>query len=119
MDFPELLPTVLLMEPIEPGDFRIRLAGTAYGEIYGRDITGLRLGELVPNDGEGAVLYQDYWQAMDSGEPVFGERRMTWRPTGSPLRYQRILLPLTRSGNTVDFLLGVGVCLNNDGSVRY
>lgn len=118
-DFPELLPTVLLIEPFGFGDFRIRLAGTVYSEIYGRDITGLTLGDLVPNYGEGAELYQDYRKAMESGEPVFGERYMTWRPTGTPIRYQRILLPLTRSGNTVDFLLGVGVCLNNDGSVRY
>jgi hypothetical protein len=31
-DFPELLPTVLLIEPFGFGDFRIRLAGTVYSE---------------------------------------------------------------------------------------
>ena len=60
--FKRLLPTVSLIDVIPQGpcrapDYRIRLAGTALYNVYGREITGRGLGEVYNS------AAADYWRA--------------------------------------------------------
>src|SRR5512143_159329 len=52
-----LLPTVSLIDVGEPGEYRMRLAGTGLYGVYGREITGKRLSDIYNTSAA------DYWRA--------------------------------------------------------
>ena len=105
-DIKRLLPTISLTEVI-PGevlDYRIRLAGTGLYNVYGREITGRRLGEVY-NSSAG-----DYWRAelgrvVKEARPGVGVHNLGWRGA-SHLSIVWIRLPLSRGGSDVDMILG-------------
>jgi len=87
----------------EPLDFRVRLAGTALYDLYGREITGL--------DCSGAYLADaPYWR--DSLAAVVEQRKprvgMRTAPSGEArgLSVMWMRLPLARDGRNVDMILG-------------
>ena len=98
-----LLPTVSLIE-VMGGDYRIRLAGTGLYGVYGREITGRRLGEVYN------TAAADYWRSeldrvVAGGRPGVGVHNMGWR--GSPhLSVVWLRLPLAANGADVDMILG-------------
>lgn len=108
-DFPKrLLPMLFLLEHIEEkSEYVMRLAGTAYRQIYGREITGLSVGDLLQSDA-GANLKNDLERARKSATPVFLDSVMTWPPTSALVAYQRLLLPYSgETGGALRFFLGV------------
>lgn len=105
-DIVRLLPTVSLTEvlPGEAIDFRIRLAGTALYGVYGREITGRRLGEVYNS------AAADYWRdelgrIVRDRRPGVGVHNMAWRGA-SHLSMVWIRLPLSTQGAEVDMILG-------------
>ena len=100
-----LLPTVSLMEVArEPLDFRVRLAGTGLYDVYGREITGRRLGEVY-NTAAG-----DYWRVelgnvTKARRPAAGVHNLAWRGA-SHLSILWLRLPLASNGAEVDMILG-------------
>src|SRR5437879_1149838 len=74
-----LLPTVSLIDVLEdPTDFRIRLAGTGLYGVYGREITGKRLGEVYN------TAAADYWRdelskVVAERRPAVGVHSLAWR----------------------------------------
>ncbi|WP_293675757.1 PAS domain-containing protein [uncultured Phenylobacterium sp.] len=101
-----LLPTVSLTEvlPGDAMDFRIRLAGTALYGVYGREITGRRLGEVYNSTAA------DYWREelgriVRDRRPGVGVHSMAWRGA-SHLSLVWIRLPLSTKGAEVDVILG-------------
>jgi hypothetical protein len=105
-DMTRLLPTVSLTEvlPGEAIDFRIRLAGTALYGVYGREITGRKLGEVYNSAAE------DYWRdelgrIVRDRRPGVGVHNMAWRGA-SHLSLVWIRLPLSTKGAEVDMILG-------------
>lgn len=109
-DFPaRLLPMLFLLERIEEAkDYIVRLAGTAYRDIYGREITGLAVNDLLPHSDAGGNLRGDLDRALDTAEPVFMDGFMTWPPTKARAPYQRLLLPYSDGpGGRLRFFLGV------------
>ena len=102
-DIKRLLPTISLTD-VREGDFRFRLAGTGLYGVYGREITGRRLGEIY----HGAAA--DYWRAelgkvVASRRPGVGVHNLGWR--GAPhLSIVWLRLPLAADGVTVDMILG-------------
>ena len=105
-DMKRLLPTVSLIEviPGEAPDYRFRLAGTGLYNVYGREITGRRLGEVY-NSSAG-----DYWRAelgrvVRECRPGVGIHNLAWRGA-SHLSIVWIRLPISRAGSDVDLILG-------------
>jgi hypothetical protein len=99
-----LLPTVSLIDQLHGGDYRIRLAGTGLYGVYGREITGRRLGEVY------APAAADYWReelakVVRDRRPAVGVHNLGWR--GAPhLSIVWLRLPLAADGADVDMILG-------------
>lgn len=109
-DFPaRLLPMLFLLERLEAeSSYIVRLAGTSYRQIYGREITGLTVDQLLQHSDAGNNLRLDLNRALDSAKPIFIDGAMTWPPTGERVPYQRLLLPYCSDpGGPVRFFLGV------------
>ncbi|MDB5467025.1 MAG: hypothetical protein JWQ46_1787 [Phenylobacterium sp.] len=116
--FKRLLPTVSLIDVLaEPFDFRLRLAGTGLYGVYGREITGRRLGEVYNS------AAADYWRVELSNvvaerRPAVGVHSLAWRGA-SHLSILWLRLPLASNGCDVDMILGydavVGVSQMSSG----
>jgi hypothetical protein len=102
--FPRALPTIFLLDGETVETLRVRLAGTFYRELYGREITGVRLADLIPFD-ERPDIHADYDGCLSEGRPAYHEGRVTWRSRGADLHYRRILLPFGDNG-TVKRVMG-------------
>ncbi|MFC3070976.1 motility/cell cycle regulatory protein MopJ [Phenylobacterium soli] len=103
-DIKRLLPTVSLIDVLrEPLDFRVRLAGTALYDVYGREITGRRLAEIYNSSAA------DYWRSelsqVAEGKPSVGVHNLAWRGA-SHLSILWLRLPLASNGTDVDMILG-------------
>lgn len=86
-------------------DYVIRLAGTALRSLYGRDVTGCRVGELF----EGAMA-ADALAEHDAVRQTAMPHLLTARfPNhhGCVVEYCRLLMPLSDDGRQVNRLLGV------------
>jgi hypothetical protein len=100
-----LLPTVSLIDVVsEPLDYRMRLAGTGLYSVYGREITGKRLGDIYNN------AAADYWRVelgkvVAGGRPAAGVHNLAWRGA-SHLSILWLRLPLASNGRDVDMILG-------------
>jgi hypothetical protein len=100
-----LLPTISLIDvQREPLEFRVRLAGTALYDVYGREITGRRIGEIYNN------AAADYWrrelaEVVRQRKPTVGVHNLAWRGA-SHLSILWLRLPLAANGTDVDMILG-------------
>lgn len=100
-----LLPFVGLVDvQRNPLRFRYRLTGTAITAGYGRDLTGCYLDEVDLNRHEREII-AEYARVAERGEPVCARWDYT-RNDGRHLRYERLALPLSSDGATVDMLFG-------------
>jgi hypothetical protein len=116
--FKRLLPTVSLIDVLQdPVDFRLRLAGTGLYGVYGREITGRRLGEVYNSSAA------DYWRVelskvVAERRPAVGVHSLAWRGA-SHLSILWLRLPLSSNGCDVDMILGydavVGVSQMSSG----
>lgn len=106
------LSRVFLLEGTTVETMRVRLGGTAYRELYGREIRGLGLADLLPSDRPDVL--RDYRVCLETAAPVTHEGRMTWREVGVPVTYKRILLPFGTDG-TVERILGFAVFFDTAG----
>ena len=100
-----LLPTISLLDVISPGpQFRVRLAGTALRDAFGREMTGFRVRELY----EGKE--RSYWTAalsrmVERRRPAQGVVPLP-QPDGPALLQFWLRLPLSVDGRKVDMILG-------------
>ncbi len=115
MDFPRLLPTTYLLERMPSHDFIVRVAGTRFREVYGREVTGELISTFIPND-SGRDFHLDVEVCTKHIGPVFREGRASWRPSGVATRFQRVLLPLGNHDSFVDHLLGFAIFFDEDGT---
>ena len=103
--FKRLLPNISLIEPLaDRREFRMRLAGTGLYEVYGREITGRRLGDIYSPpaaDGWRAELAQ----VVAARRPAVGVHNLAWRGA-SHLSLLWLRLPLSANGCDVDMILG-------------
>jgi len=110
-----LLPTVSLIDVIHavPGregpDYRVRLAGTGLYGVYGREITGKRLGDIYNS------AAADYWRAelgkvVAERRPAVGVHNLAWRGA-SHLSILWLRLPLAADGDAVDMILALDAVL--------
>lgn len=87
-----------------PLRFWFRDAGADVVESYGKALAGRYLDELANAD-ERSQLLEDYRTAVIETRPV-SNMHVHVQEAGRRVRYERLLLPLSSDGETVDMLLG-------------
>lgn len=88
----------------DPLRFRYRLAGSAIVQSYGQEVTGHFLDE-IDLGGHQHEIFSEYEKVAQTGEAVCA----TWdytRRDGRHLNYERLALPLSSDGKSVDMLFG-------------
>jgi hypothetical protein len=104
-DIPRLLSNVLLIDVQRaPIRFRVRLCGTEVDRLLGRNFTGCHLDDIAVGYFERDILL-DYAEVVLHKLPKV-TRRSILTSGGHWLHYQRLLLPLSSDGWTVDKLIG-------------
>ncbi|GAB4181588.1 MAG: hypothetical protein OHK0024_20540 [Thalassobaculales bacterium] len=114
--FPELLHTAFLLEAEGADDFRVRLAGTFLYELYGREVTGLTVRQTVSDPADARALLAAYRRCLAECRPHYARREMTWRPTGAPLVFERVVAPFADAAGRPRFLLGVCAFYTSTGA---
>lgn len=104
----KLLPYIGLADvERNPLRFRYRLIGTEITTAYGHELTGRYLDEADLNAHEREII-EEYQRVVERCEPACA----TWeyaRDDGRHIRYERLALPLSSDGRTVDMLFGGAV----------
>ena len=101
------LPQTMLFEPLENGDFRTRLVGTDVRERVGVEMTG-RLASELPIPRETALsVVAEFRDVMRGRQPTYRRHEHASLLTGKPIRFERLLMPLSSDGARVDMLFGV------------
>lgn len=118
--FPKLLPWVVMVEkePINPDEprqqaylndrdyrFRYRLCGTEYGNMIGRDVTGMPVGFLQSQD-DATVTYESIEICIANNEPYVGQTSMPLKGR-SFIKIIRSVFPMSTDGNEIDLALSV------------
>jgi hypothetical protein len=101
-DIVEILPLIYLIE-IVGERLRVRLAGTSIAAEMGGNITGKYLDELGLAEAQAAVI-AEYQKSARAIVPVAS----TWKYAkvdGRELDYERVILPLSADGKTVNMFL--------------
>jgi len=78
------------------GDLRVRLFGTGMADIYGRDLTGQTLRDVLPAS-VAAQLLGGYTRAA-AGAVVYENVRFEW-DDGKSVAYERLIYPLENEGS--------------------
>lgn len=111
LDFPPaLLPQLLLFDVVRAPDrlrFRFRVAGTAFGKLIGRDVTGQIFDEIAPPDRTDPVNAA-LTAIAESGRPGYLAGRLTLR-SDTFEQVRRLGVPLAADGRRVDMVLGMWV----------
>ena len=105
-DIQSLLPHIFLVDVLrEPMRFRIRLAGTEVNSRFGEELTGQALEEIDLGT-EAPRGLEIYAATVTEREPTLSMADYT-RADGRPMRYRRLLCPLSTDGYVIDMLFGV------------
>jgi hypothetical protein len=105
IEVPELTPGIFLVDiESDPPGFRYRLVGTEVADRYGQDFAGKRLDEIDFGDTHDTIR-RDYEEAVRCGKPVYSRLQFEVEATNKLLLYERIVLPLSDDGETVNMLL--------------
>jgi hypothetical protein len=95
--------------------FQIRFHGPTIGEVYGaQDCRGKFLHDSLPEQ-ERMQKLAPYHKAVESGRPVYTIHDVTDR-NGRLVHYERLLLPFSRDGATVDRILASFEFICEDGA---
>lgn len=86
-----------------PPRFKFRLAGTEIVNRFGEEVTGRFLDEIDLDDVTTDILLE-YEKAVREAQPVYGRWRYIKR-SGQYLNYERLILPLSSDGITIDMLI--------------
>jgi len=103
IDMPDLLPGLILVDVTDGERMRVRLAGTRVVDHYGSDYTSQWLDQIDFGDQRENVL-ADYERCRRDGEPQLGERYF-YNRRGVHYQMERLILPLSDDGTTVNKLL--------------
>lgn len=99
------LPYVMLIDVIEPHDFRYRLIGTEVRRISHRDHTGRRFSE-IDGKGPGSVVWSNCERVVETKAP-FSRSPPYVGPESHMQKCENLLLPLSGDGVNVTMILQV------------
>ncbi|GGD03056.1 PAS domain-containing protein [Pyruvatibacter mobilis] len=107
-DLSDIAPNLAITEPLEDGDFRIRLFGSALTQMTGEERTGMKVSEIGRSSPENAISRR--WSAIQKaaisrGAPVFAVTKAS-SAERDHLIYHAVCLPLTHGGSEVGQILG-------------
>jgi hypothetical protein len=105
-DLSNQLDTLMFLDVVQNGAgprFRIRYLGKRVAISYGADFTGRFLDEAIPPAWRDNALLT-YHKTVTAGRPVYN-RVDTRDRDGTCVRLERLLLPFTASGGSVDRVL--------------
>jgi hypothetical protein len=105
IDMRGFLAFVMLIDVLDPLDFRYRLIGTEARNILHRNYTGLRFSEL-PGKGPGSIVWATCEQVVRSRAP-FSRTPPYVGPEAHLQRCENLLLPLSGDGVNVTTILKV------------
>ena len=107
-EIPRLLPYLLLTDVLPDGGYRYRLVGTEVERSFGASMTGKRIDELMFGD---YLAYMSglYRRVVETRQPLFSGSRYGGVHGQSPLFTERLMLPLSSDGETVDMVLSAQV----------
>ncbi|WP_193183349.1 PAS domain-containing protein [Nisaea sediminum] len=120
LQFHRSMPRMAIIERSGPPDasvFRYRLAGTEIARRAGRDPTGKSFEELY----EGNYLEtanRTYREISESGQAHFSQRVFTIGGESGNLRYDRLILPYSSNGSSVDQFVLLIVVVEQDAPVK-
>ena len=118
-EFHRLWPVTFLLErDADSGEWHVRFAGAAYSSVYGREITGASVREIVPKSLAPQVL-ADLRRCIEGREPIVIDGETNWPDRGNVYRYQRVLLPYGTEAGEVTHLLGVAAFYNSAGATVF
>jgi hypothetical protein len=118
LDFAPHWPLVYLVEGGSLPELTLRLAGTAYRDLYGFEITGHKLTDLIPRTQRRDVV-ADYENCLITSQPIFRADTMTWRPQNAKISYHRLLLPLGGEGGGITHILAIAVFFDMNGQIMF
>ena len=102
------LPQTILVEPVDDGaDFRIRLAGTDVREKLGYEVTGRLLSTLPTAPDVVQAVLADFREAAESGLPSCRVHQHYNPVMNRPVRFERLIAPLSEDGTNVNMLFAV------------
>ncbi|HUL05736.1 MAG TPA: PAS domain-containing protein [Candidatus Acidoferrum sp.] len=105
VEIPDLLANLILVDVSgSPPQFRIRLAGTDIVTRYGAELTGKRLDDIDLGS-DLAQIKEQYEETALKVVPTYCRHFIETRKR-KLLRYERLLMPLSGDGSTVNMLLG-------------
>ncbi|WP_259782305.1 PAS domain-containing protein [Aestuariispira ectoiniformans] len=112
VDIPRLLPNIFIFDVIrEPRDYVLRLLGTSLVSVLGKDFTGAAFDKMYQGDTAKILRYQYDW-IVDHWEPVYDRLDAAWM-SKDYIYYDRLLLPLSDTGERVDKLLGCALFITS------
>ncbi len=108
VEIPRLLPYVNLYDVIWNGGgephFRFRLVGTNNVDLYGRDATGRSFEDAYKGETLNEQI-QVFSEVAKAWTPILDRRRLPIEGRDF-INYERLLLPLSSDGETVDMIIG-------------
>ncbi len=90
----------------DPLRFRFRLVGTEVADHVGKDMTGKYLDQLVEFDAQYARVKPDYETTVERRAATVSPVRFLTKDGRRHINYERLLLPLSDDGRTVNMILG-------------
>ncbi len=96
--WPQLLGSSYLLDRLACDDYRFRVAGSQFRSLHEGEVIGRKLSEVLPSDSRASGLRGDIAACTGGGWPVFRTGWTTWLHARPPVRFQRVMLPLSASG---------------------
>lgn len=110
IDIPSLLQYIVLTDVIDGGKrYRYRLVGTDFVRNFGYDPTGKYLDEAIEDPGFMDYIHSICCEILETKRPSYFEIDFS---AVDPTRYrkiERLILPLSSDGNSVDMLIGAHI----------
>ena len=113
-DFPKLLNTTFIVERMPDGRHKMRLAGTYYRHLYGKEITGAFIEDLTALNGAGKALTHAQAECARSNGPVYTEASVVPARATNPVMFKRLLLPLAAERDQVAYMIGTAVFFDGE-----
>ena len=104
-EIPALLPLILLVDVLGPGNYRYRLTGTEIVSNFGVDVTGKTFAEALPGGAYAEYIAGLASDVVSTGRPLYSEGAFMAEGIVDR-KVRRLVLPLSTDGHTVDMLLG-------------
>lgn len=106
-DMKVYLANVMLIDvSYEPLDFVYRVFGSGIARSHGKDYTGKSVRELEPGEFS-KLVWQQYLDAVNEKKPCL--QGIIFEAGAKYYKYQRLILPLSSDGSTIDKLLTVSI----------